>query len=193
MTGPEHYSEAERWLAHAKNTYLDDSSDAGPRESYASETEWVEAMEEGAENYERKLREMAVFASLAQAHAQLAQISAAVRVGEPVCDSAEDGVAALDGEAKGLALSASPVAWARLGRELRERREAAGLSRRALSEKAGVSQKAIQVAAEGRVPSARWPQSIGRISRALGWAPEAATWIVLVEDGTPEIREDGDR
>lgn len=85
MTGPEHYSEAERWLAHAKNTYLDDSSDAGPRESYASETEWVEAMEEGAENYERKLREMAVFAELAQAHAKLAH-AAATAMAAPVED-----------------------------------------------------------------------------------------------------------
>lgn len=77
MNGPEHYREAERWLAHAKNTYLDNTGEAGPREDYATDAEWVDAMQEGAENHERKLREMAVFAVLAQAHAGLAHTAAA--------------------------------------------------------------------------------------------------------------------
>lgn len=66
-----------------------------------------------------------------------------------------------------------PEAWARLGRTIREHREEAGYSRRALAAKAGVSEKSIQVAEEGRVPRGRMPQSLGRIGEALGWMPGA--------------------
>jgi hypothetical protein len=85
--------------------------------------------------------------------------------------------------AKAAALSASPEAWQRLGNALRESREHLRMSRRLLSEKADVSEKSIQIAEEGRVPSARWPQSISRITQALGWEPGAAIRIVLAEDG----------
>ncbi|MEV6803176.1 helix-turn-helix transcriptional regulator [Streptomyces sp. NPDC051132] len=64
-----------------------------------------------------------------------------------------------------------PEAWLRLGRTIREHREAAGLSRRALAEIAGVSEKSIQVTEEGRVPRGRMPQSLPAIERALGWMP----------------------
>lgn len=64
-----------------------------------------------------------------------------------------------------------PGAWAELGAKIRERREALGLSRRQLSEIAGVSEKSIQVAEEGRTPRARWPQSLRLIESALRWEP----------------------
>ncbi|WP_406199199.1 helix-turn-helix domain-containing protein [Streptomyces sp. NBC_01017] len=66
-----------------------------------------------------------------------------------------------------------PEAWAKLGKTIREHREEAGYSRRALAEKAGVSEKSIQVAEEGRVPRGRMPQSLSRIGDALGWLPGA--------------------
>ncbi|MZE53780.1 hypothetical protein GTY86_35755 [Streptomyces sp. SID5770] len=72
MTGPEHYREAERWLAHAKGAYLDTSSHPAPREEYASDEEWYAAISKSAEAHELMLRETAVFAALGQAHATLA-------------------------------------------------------------------------------------------------------------------------
>lgn len=168
MNGPEHYREAERRLLMA----------------------WEE---------DRVPEDVAHLVAEAQVHATLAQVAATADLaaaysyanecsGVAIEDWAEvlglpggEADAVPDSEVKVMALSASPKAWARLGSELRKRREAAGLSRRALAEKAGVSEKAIQVAEEGRVPSARWPQSIGPISRALGWSADAASQIVLAE------------
>ena len=89
MTGPEHYREAERWLAHAESTYLDTSGDAGPREDYATDAEWVDALEEGAEHHERALREAGVFAAMGQAHATLARV-AAFTLAQPVAGLPED-------------------------------------------------------------------------------------------------------
>ena len=66
----------------------------------------------------------------------------------------------------------SPEAWAALGKALRRDREIRGMSRRILAEAAGVSEKSIQLAEEGRVPKGRWPQSISPIAIALGWPPE---------------------
>ncbi|MFF5451830.1 hypothetical protein ACFY40_11395 [Streptomyces sp. NPDC012950] len=85
MTGPEHYREAERWLAHAKGAYLDTSSHPAPREEYASEEEWYAAISESAEAHELMLRETAVFAALGQAHATLA-LAAATALSAPVED-----------------------------------------------------------------------------------------------------------
>lgn len=70
-----------------------------------------------------------------------------------------------------LIVTRDPKAWAKLGKRLREDREAEGYSRKALAEKAGVSEKSIQIAEEGRVPRGRMPQSLARIERALGWLP----------------------
>ncbi|MFH9134403.1 helix-turn-helix transcriptional regulator [Streptomyces sp. NPDC017524] len=70
-----------------------------------------------------------------------------------------------------VALTRDPVAWARLGKAIRATRESQGLSRNALAVAAGVSEKSIQVAEEGRIPRARWPQSLTLIERALGWDP----------------------
>jgi hypothetical protein len=77
------------------------------------------------------------------------------------------------------ALKADPSAWAMLGRAIRRERETQQLSRRALSERAEVSEKAIQTAEEGRVPASRWPQSLNRITTALGMGSGAAEDIVL--------------
>ncbi|MFE3487502.1 helix-turn-helix domain-containing protein [Streptomyces griseus] len=77
------------------------------------------------------------------------------------------------------ALKADQSAWLMLGRAIRRERETQQLSRRALSERAEVSEKAIQTAEEGRVPSSRWPQSLNRITTALGMGSGAAEDIVL--------------
>jgi transcriptional regulator with XRE-family HTH domain len=71
-----------------------------------------------------------------------------------------------------------PEAWVKLGRTIRQHREEAGLSRRALAEKAGVSEKSIQVAEEGRVPRGRMPQSLSRIEEALGWGAGSSIAIL---------------
>ncbi|MER6331828.1 helix-turn-helix transcriptional regulator [Streptomyces sp. NPDC001034] len=76
-----------------------------------------------------------------------------------------------------------PEAWARLGAKIRERREAMGLSRRQLSEAAGVSEKSIQTAEEGRMPRARWPQSLRLIENSLRW--EAGSVERILEGGEP--------
>lgn len=77
-----------------------------------------------------------------------------------------------------------PEAWARLGVKIREQREALGMSRRQLSEEAGVSEKSIQVAEEGRPPRARWPQSLRLIEPALRWAE--GSMVSILEGGEPE-------
>ncbi|MBT2429395.1 hypothetical protein J7F02_28215 [Streptomyces sp. ISL-112] len=77
------------------------------------------------------------------------------------------------------ALKADQAAWLMLGRAIRRERETQQLSRRALSERAEVSEKAIQTAEEGRVPASRWPQSLNRITTALGMGSGAAEDIVL--------------
>jgi len=83
-----------------------------------------------------------------------------------------------------------PEAWAKLGRTIREHREEAGFSRRALAEKAGVSEKSIQVAEEGRVPRGRMPQSLSRIEEALGWFPGSSISILKNQSwGRGTIRE----
>jgi DNA-binding XRE family transcriptional regulator len=86
---------------------------------------------------------------------------------------------------KEQALKADPGAWAYLGREIRKFRERQNLSRRALSERADVSEKSIQVAEEGRVPAGRWPQSLNRITEALGMGAEAALDLVLNDPSRP--------
>ncbi|MFF0080250.1 multiprotein-bridging factor 1 family protein [Streptomyces canus] len=77
-----------------------------------------------------------------------------------------------------------PEAWARLGAKIREKREAMGLSRRQLSEEAGVSEKSIQTAEEGRTPRARWPQSLRLIENALRW--EHGSMERILEGGEPD-------
>lgn len=81
-----------------------------------------------------------------------------------------------------------PEAWARLGVKIRERREAMGLSRRQLSQEAGVSEKSIQTAEEGRIPRARWPQSLRLIENALRW--ESGSMERILEGGEAESRLD---
>jgi transcriptional regulator with XRE-family HTH domain len=77
-----------------------------------------------------------------------------------------------------------PEAWVRLGVKIRERRESLGVSRRQLSERAGVSEKAIQTAEEGRVPRARWPQSLRLMESAIRW--EAGSMQRILEGGEPK-------
>lgn len=71
-----------------------------------------------------------------------------------------------------------PDAWKTLGAALRNARETRGWSRRQLADKAGISEKAIQVAEEGRVPKGRWPQSLQRITAAFDWKPGAAQHLL---------------
>lgn len=79
----------------------------------------------------------------------------------------------------------SDADWERLGARLREARESHGLSRRALADKTGISEKAIQTAEEGRVPSARWPKSVDVLAETLGWAPGSVR--VALDGGEPAI------
>lgn len=72
----------------------------------------------------------------------------------------------------------APEDWGRLGALLKEAREAQGLSRRAFAEETGLSEKAIQTAEEGRVPSARWPKSVDVMAAALGWATGSARAVL---------------
>lgn len=174
MNGPQHYREAERLLAAADESTLT--------------------------TYEGHNPEADRLIAEAHVHAMLA-MTAAYALGQPIEVHGEGshpsqeyydewvGAVEIDDEeasvvgvaAKAAAVSASPEAWGRLGRALRERRESMGLSRRALSEKCGVSETGIKNAEEGRVPSRRWPQSINRIASTLGWQPGAALQLVLTE------------
>jgi transcriptional regulator with XRE-family HTH domain len=86
------------------------------------------------------------------------------------------------------AVTQDPEAWARLGAKIREQREALGMSRRQLSEVAGVSEKSIQVAEEGRTPRARWPQSLRLIEAALRWEPDSM--LRILDGGEPGSRLD---
>lgn len=88
-----------------------------------------------------------------------------------------------------MAMRWSPDDWARVGRQLRTWREAEGLSRRELSDVAGVSEKSIQLAEEGRVPKGRWPQSLTAMERALGW-PAGRIEAMLDASDKPDLYDD---
>lgn len=151
MSSLDHYGEAERLLAESR-TILRNNDETCPEA-------------------DRMIAE-------AHVHALLATVSRPKPWEQSTADTQT--ASRLSSGDKAMALTASPEAWARLGHSLRERREALGLSRRALSLKADVSEKSIQVAEEGRVPT-RWPLTIGPIARALGWEPAVALQIVLTE------------
>jgi transcriptional regulator with XRE-family HTH domain len=75
-------------------------------------------------------------------------------------------------------------AWARLGVAIRSERERYGWSREQLARAASVSVTAVQNAERGRVPIRRWPQTIARVERSLGWHPGTAK--AVIEGGTPD-------
>ncbi|GAA2972323.1 helix-turn-helix domain-containing protein [Streptomyces enissocaesilis] len=81
-----------------------------------------------------------------------------------------------------MSFTRDPAAWSRLGEKIREAREVLGYSRKRLSEVAGVSEKSIQVAEEGRTPRARWPQSLTLIEEGLGWLPGSMLKVLDGED-----------
>jgi DNA-binding XRE family transcriptional regulator len=151
VSGLDHYNEAVRLLAESR-TILRNNDETCPEA-------------------DRMIAE-------AHVHALLAAVSRP-KSGE-LAEANGQTVSRVSSGDKAMALTASPDAWSRLGQSLRERREALGLSRRALAEKADVSEKSIQIAEEGRVPT-RWPLTIGPITRALGWEPATALQIVLTE------------
>jgi hypothetical protein len=107
MTGPEHYTEAERLLAQADGQYLDTSSEAGTREEYASDADWVRAMEEGAEAHDLSLRTAALFAQMATAHALLA--SAAATAMQAAVDGSEPGMGSEEFHAWYVAAGVKPI------------------------------------------------------------------------------------
>ncbi|WP_432008886.1 helix-turn-helix domain-containing protein [Streptomyces bacillaris] len=84
-----------------------------------------------------------------------------------------------------MAVTQDPDAWARLGRKIREAREAQGASRRVFSNRVGVSEKSIQVAEEGRTPRARWPQSLTLIEAGLGWTK--GSMLHVLDGGEPTL------
>lgn len=76
MNGPEHYREAEKLLAQAESAYLDDSDDALPRDQYATDAEWCEALKFADEMHEKGLRLAGWLTAQAQVHATLAAAAA---------------------------------------------------------------------------------------------------------------------
>ncbi|WP_420169041.1 hypothetical protein [Streptomyces violaceoruber] len=76
MTGPEHYREAERLIAHAESIYLDSSDDPAPRGEYASEAAYVEALQTSNDLHREAMRTVAWTTSQAQVHATLALAAA---------------------------------------------------------------------------------------------------------------------
>lgn len=151
MSSVDHYTEAERLLAESR-TILRNNDETCPEA-------------------DRMIAE-------AHVHALLASIGRKRPLGSNEVD--RQASSRLNAEDKVRALTASPEAWSRLGRALRQRREDLGLSRRAVSVKADVSEKSIQIAEEGRVPT-RWPLTIGPIAQALGWQPADALSFVLTD------------
>lgn len=88
MTGPEHYREAERLLAHATDTFLDSSDDPAPRAEYATEAEYVEALQISHDLHAEAMRTAAWTTAQAQVHATLALAAATALVDEtPRSDS----------------------------------------------------------------------------------------------------------
>lgn len=76
MTGPEHYREAERLLAHATDIFLDTSDDPAPRAEYATEAEYIEAVQISNDLHREALRTASWTTAQAQVHATLAQAAA---------------------------------------------------------------------------------------------------------------------
>ncbi|MFD8407210.1 hypothetical protein ACFV1G_21295 [Streptomyces anulatus] len=76
MNGPEHYREAERLIAHANATFLDTSDDPAPREEYASEAAYVEALQISNDLHREAMRTAAWTTAQAQVHATLALAAA---------------------------------------------------------------------------------------------------------------------
>ncbi|MFF7534911.1 hypothetical protein ACFZB2_38365 [Streptomyces bobili] len=94
--GPEHYREAERLLEHATSTFLDSSDDPAPRAEYATEAEYVEALQISNDLHEQAMRTAAWTTAQAQVHATLALAAATRDAGIPrgqvlvaQCDIAE--------------------------------------------------------------------------------------------------------
>lgn len=75
-TGPEHYAEAERLLAHAQGILDDDSMDTGPRDEYPTEDEFFAAMEMHEQASVSGEQTASVYSQLAQVHATLALAAA---------------------------------------------------------------------------------------------------------------------
>lgn len=72
MTGPEHYRQAESLLIQAEGEFLDDSNDPLPRDEYASDAEWTDAMQFSHDMHEEGMRAAAWMTAQAQVHATLA-------------------------------------------------------------------------------------------------------------------------
>lgn len=176
MNGPQHYREGEQHLSAASHL---DRPGGKPVDPTASMCHLMAAQ--------------AHFAA-AQAAAAAARLADryigdgphindwlnAIGCGVPAETTSERPVAPSPSQ-KAWTLGATPEAWANLGQALREKRESKNLSRRALSEIAEVSEKSIQIAEEGRVPSKRWPQSLDRIASALGWSAAGVVDFILSE------------
>ncbi|MFE3488334.1 hypothetical protein [Streptomyces griseus] len=78
MTGPEHYREAERLIAHAESIYLDTSDDPAPRGEYATEAAYFEAVQISNDLHREAMRTVAWTTAQAQVHATLALTAATV-------------------------------------------------------------------------------------------------------------------
>jgi hypothetical protein len=72
VNADEHIAKAQQYLELAEDIFEDDSDDAGPREDYASEEAYFEAVETSNELAADAERATTLFAALAQAHATIA-------------------------------------------------------------------------------------------------------------------------
>lgn len=73
-TRDEHVAEARRLARFVNSLYLDDSNHVGPREDYASDAEYDQALQFAVEMHRETTREMAVWADLAMVHIKIAEV-----------------------------------------------------------------------------------------------------------------------
>lgn len=91
MTGPEHYAAGERLLKSALDTHMDTSDDPAPREEYATEADWDQALEISRALHEQAIRTATLFTAMAQAHFTAA-VAAATALNDAINDSGDGGL-----------------------------------------------------------------------------------------------------
>lgn len=90
MTGPEHYAAGERLLKSALDTHMDTSDDPAPREEYATEADWDQALEISRALHEQAIRTATLLTAMAQAHFAAALAAAQALTGSMAAQSYTD-------------------------------------------------------------------------------------------------------
>lgn len=75
--------------------------------------------------------------------------------------------------------------WKRLGERLRAAREALDLTLQDVAAAAGVSISTVENYESGRVPKKQFPRQLGKVTRALGWAPQSEMEVLRGGEPTP--------